>query len=53
MLIMKIVLGIGDLDSKYRFGQIRSTLKFASIFMKFGIHNKSNMLIMNIIFING
>ena len=50
MLIMNIVLGIDDLDTKL---QIRAnlipTLKFAPIFMKFGTHNKLNMLIINII----
>ena len=50
MLIMNIVLGIDDLNPKL---QIRATLfaalKIAPIFMKFGTHNKSNMLIMNVI----
>ena len=50
MLIMNIVLGIDDLNPKF---QIRKnlvpTLKLAPIFMKFGGHTKSNMLIIDII----
>ena len=50
MLIMNIVLGIDDLDPKLWIREnLVLTLKFALIFMKFGTHNKSNMLMKNII----
>ena len=48
---MNVVPGIDGLDPKL---QIREnlvlTLKFFPIFMKFRVHNKLNMVIMNIIF---
>ena len=50
MLIMNIILGIDDLDPKFWIrANLVPTLKFAPIFMKFGTHNKSSMLIMNLI----
>ena len=50
MLIMNTVFGIDDLDPKLWIrANLVPTLKFAPIFMKFGTHNKSNMLIMNLI----
>ena len=50
MLIMNIVLGTDDLDPKLLIRVILvPTLQFAPIFMKFSTHNKSNMLIMNLI----
>ena len=50
MLIMNIVLGVDYLDPKLWIrANLVPTLKFAPIFMKFGTHSKSNMLIMNII----
>ena len=49
MLVMNIVLGIYDLDPKLWIrANLVPTLKFAPMFMKFGTHNKSNMLLMNI-----
>ena len=42
MLIRNIVLGIDDLDPKLQArANLVPTVKFASIFMKFGTHNKS------------
>ena len=50
MLIMNIVLAVDGLDPKLWIRvNLVATLKFAPIFMKFGTHNKSNMLIVNII----
>ena len=50
-ILMNVVPGIDGLDPKL---QIREnlvlTLKFFPIFMKFRVHNKLNMVIMNIIF---
>ena len=46
MLILNIVLGIDDLDPKlYILVNLFPTLKFTPIFMKFGTHNKSNIII--------
>ena len=50
MLIMNMVFGTDDLDPKLKIrANFVPTLKFAPIFMKFGTHNKWNMLIMNMI----
>ena len=50
MLIVNIILEIDDADPKSLIrANLVPTLKFALIFMKFGTHNKPNMLIMNII----
>ena len=47
---MNIVLGIDDLNPKlYIRANLVPTLKCAPIFKKFGTHNKSNMLVINII----
>ena len=47
---MNIVLRIDDLDPELKIqANLFPTLKFAPIFMKSGTHNKSNMLIMNMI----
>ena len=49
MLVMNVDLGIDDLDPKLWIrANLVPTLKFAPMFMKFGTHNKSNMLVMNI-----
>ena len=46
MLIMNILLGIKDPDRKLQIqGNLVSTMKFAPIFMKFGIQETSDMLI--------
>ena len=48
---MNIVPGIDALDPKLQVQEnLVLTLKFFPIFMKFRIHNKLNMAIMNIIF---
>ena len=48
ILIMNIVIGIDDLNAKLQIRKnFAQTLKFAPIFMKFGTHNKLDMLIMN------
>ena len=48
MPVMNMVLGTDDLDPKLQVpANFVTTLKFAPIFMKFGSHNKWNMLIMN------
>ena len=50
MQIMNIVFGIDDLDPNLQIrANLAPTLKTAPIFMKFGIHNKSSMINMNII----
>ena len=50
MVIRNTVLEIDDLDTKlWIWANLVPTLKFAWIFMKFDTHNKSNILIMNII----
>ena len=47
---MNVLVGIDDLDAKLPIrANLVPTRRFAPIFMKFGAHNKSNMLIMNII----
>ena len=53
MVIMNIVLGIDDLNPKFQIREnLVPTLKLAPIFMEFVGHNKSNMLIINIILSN-
>ena len=60
---MKIILGIDDLEPNYRFGKISSQnrklqiwaalvprCKYNLIFMTFGIQNRENTLILNILF---
>ena len=50
MLIMNIVLGIDDLNTKLKIrANLVPILKLAPVFLKFGTNNNSNMLIMNII----
>ena len=49
MLILHMIVETDDLDPKLEIlANLVSTLKFAPIFVKFGTHNKWNMLIMNI-----
>ena len=40
------------LTQNYKFAKFGPNLKCAPIFMKFGTHSKSNMLIMNIILVS-
>ena len=50
MLILNMVLETDDLDLKLKIrANLVPTLKFVPIFMKFGIHNKWNMLTVNAI----
>ena len=50
MLILNMVLETDDLDLKLKIrANLVPTLKFVPIFMKFGVHNKWNMLTVNTI----